>query len=287
MSASLQLTPVPVENAPMKWSASRLKMLLQCPRKFRFTYIDRVPQVVTAPLVFGKTMHRVVCEAHEEQMRGGTFPPLIEMLELFDGLWSEALTREKPFFRDTGPTSQAYATSGREMLRLFYKTQEGRIPLTVELPFEIEWEGYILRGLIDRVDEVRSKEGESALVVVDYKSGARKPSAGEARSDLQLTIYALVIQQMLGLPVERVEFHFLKSGTAIEALHYEESSKSLLRSALAYADVVAERDEYPACPGYWCRWCDYKVQCQAEGIATGRMEDDSVYLEVIPGARRR
>jgi RecB family exonuclease len=131
------------------------------------------------------------------------------------------------------------------------------------------------------VDEVQSASGETALVVVDYKSGNRKPTPREAQSDLQLTVYALALDEMLGLPVERVEFHFLRDGLTLESGRDEEAFNWLLGEVLGYASAAVERGRYPACPGYWCRWCDYQLQCQAEGIATGRLGDDSVYREVI------
>jgi len=285
--ATATLAAAPVEERRMKWSASRLKMLLQCPRKFRYAYIDGLPRLATAPLVFGQTMHEVVRQAHEAQMTGGKFPPVMEMIERFDGAWQEALERERPLFGPSHPAPERYATIGHEMLRLFHRTQEGRVPLLVEFPFEVEVAGHLLCGLIDRVDEVQAADGETALVVVDYKSGNRKPTPGEAEGDLQLTVYALALREMLGLRVERVEFHSLRDGNTLESRRDEAAFGWLLGEVLGYASRTAEREQYPACPGYWCRWCDYRKLCEAQGIATGRLGEDSVYQEVVRDGPRR
>lgn len=286
-ATSLNPTSAAAGKERMKWSASRLKMLLQCPRKFRYAYIDGLPRAVTAPLVFGQTMHEAVRQAHEAQMTDGKFPPVTQLIELFDGAWQGALDQARPLFGAHHPTPERYAAMGHEMLRLFHRTQAHRVPLLVEFPFEIEVAGHRLCGLIDRVDEVHTASGEPALVVVDYKSGSRRPTKAEAEGDLQLTVYALALREVLGLRVERVEFHSLRDGIVLESERDEAAFGWLLGEVLGYASRTVERERYPACQGYWCRWCDFQEQCQAEGIATGRLGEDADDREVNRDGIRR
>jgi ATP-dependent helicase/DNAse subunit B len=267
-----------------KWSASRLKRLLQCPRQFRYVYLDGLPTLVTAPLVFGQTMHEVICRAHEAQMESGQLPPLSELLPRFDALWEQALEEQEPLFRPSHPTPERYATTGHEMLRVFHAgNRDSEAPLAVEAPFEIEVEmrnqegvgaqgseTVMLRGVIDRLDEVRLASGESALVVVDYKSGQKKPSAFEVEEGTQLTVYALAASQWLGLPVERVEIHFLRDGLTLPSQRHQSSLDWLRRQVLPYAQSTLERGHFPPSPGYWCRYCDFSRQCQEENARGDR-----------------
>ncbi len=259
------------EKTPFPWSASRLKKLLLCPRQFRFAYIDRLPTVVTAPLAFGRAVHDAIKCAHEEQMVTGALPPVGEVIARFDALWEEALSGEV-LFRPSHPLPQRYRTMGHEALRVFHAlNRDASPPLAVELPFEVEIRGdddetYLLRGIIDRVDEVRGNGGEGALVIMDYKSGSRKLKPEEAQNDLQLTLYALALQQMLGMPVERVEFHWLRDGQVLASGRDEAAFSHLTGEVLPYAGKTLREGEFPPCPGYWCRWCDFQKPCQQEGI---------------------
>jgi DNA helicase-2/ATP-dependent DNA helicase PcrA len=221
------------EEAPLggrfKWSSSRLKRLLQCPRQFKYVYIEGLPTVLTAPLLFGKTVHEVICGAHDDQMESDKLPPLSDLLPQFDTLWNKGLEEHKPLFRPSHPTPERYVTIGHEMLRIFHAgNRDAQPPLAVEIPFEMEMEigkagtgtedskrKVTLRGVIDRLDEVSLESGEGALVVVDYKSGQKKPSSAEVEEETQLTVYALAAQQLWQMPVARLEIYFLRDGLAL------------------------------------------------------------------------
>ena len=263
------------DEARFPWSASRLKKMLLCPRQFRFAYIDRLPTVTTAPLAFGRAVHEAVRYAHEEQMIGGTLPPVRSLLEWFDELWTVAL-EEEVLFRPSHPTSYAYGTLGHQALRVFHALNGNAAPpLAVELPFEVEVHGrsvqgeeemFLLRGIVDRVDEVVTASGEAALVVVDYKSGSRKPKPEETHNDVQLTLYALALRQMLGMRVERVEFHLLRDGQVLASERDGAALDHLTHELLPYASETMVKGEFKPCPGYWCRWCDFQEPCYQEGF---------------------
>lgn len=261
--------PLPSEFAHtgrFKWSASRLKRLLQCPRQFRYVYIEGLPTATTAPLAFGRVIHEVVCAAHEAQMTDGGLPSPEALLARFDAGWEEILARQEILFRASHPAPERYVKQGHETLRVFHAlNQKAAPPLAVELAFEVEIGPHLVRGVIDRVDEVTGSEGERALVIVDYKSGTRRPTQTEAHSDVQLTLYAQALEKWLALPVVGVEFHALRDGTQIASTRGP-NQFHWLRDALSYGERVRAEGAYPPCPGYWCRWCDYQSQCQAEGL---------------------
>lgn len=264
MSSTLE-SPLPmeqavkVESAPMVWSASRLKKYLTCPRQFQYCYIDGLAAVPGALLVLGRVLHETILYLHEEQMITGKLPPLLQILEEFDSLWRRGLQTETPFFRSGGPSAEQSATAGREMLRLYHHEQKGKSPpLLVEMPFEVMAGDYRICGVIDRIDR-----GETGLIVTDFKSG-RKAAKGEIERDLQLTLYAYAAEQVLGLPVETVAWHFLKDGTVLRETRTPEQCADLIENLLPHVAMAVERGEFDLRPGYWCRWCDYREVCRAE-----------------------
>ncbi len=249
-----------------RWSASRLKRLLQCPRQFRYMYIEGLPTLTTAPLAFGRVIHEVVCAAHEAQMTSGGLPAPEALLARFDAGWEEILARQEILFRASHPAPERYVKQGHETLRVFHAlNQKAAPPLAVELAFEVEIGPHQVRGVIDRVDEVTGHDAERGLLIVDYKSGARKPNQSEADSDLQLTLYAQALEMWLELPVGGVEFHALRDGSRFASTRNRHHF-AWLGEVFAYGEHLRERGEYPPCPGFWCRWCDFQRECQAEGL---------------------
>lgn len=242
------------------WSASRLKMLLRCPRQFRYRYLDGIPALATAPLAFGKTIHEVLRVAGEAHMATGELPVVPEMVWHFAASWREALQGEEVYFAPTHPTCDQYLLLGGDILERFYDYYAHRPPpLLVELAFEVPFGDGSLLGFVDRVDE-----GPNGLVVVDYKSGKRKPTPAEAAHDLQLTVYALAVRETLGQEVERVEFHCLRDGSSLASTRDESALSCLLGNVRTTAEKTMERGEFLPRSGYWCNWCDYRELCRAE-----------------------
>ena len=225
------------------WSATRLKSLLLCPRQFKYAYIDLIPSVPTAPLGFGRVLHETLCFLHEHQMAERQLLSIIEVLQHFDRLWIQALDEEDPFFRIGAPAPEAHTTIAHEILRAFVSAQENNAPPVVaELAFEVETAGHRLCGIIDRVDE-----GESGLIIVDFKSGQRKPPLAEVERDLQLTLYAFAARQVLGQPVEQVIYYHLRDGSQLTTTRDASHFDWLRDTVLPHSVQLLEREQFPPC----------------------------------------
>lgn len=247
-------------DAPPHWSATRLKSLLLCPRQFKYAYVDLIPAVPTAPLVFGRALHQTLLFIHQQQMNGQELPSANETLLRFDALWQQALEEENPFFRTSAATPEQHTTLGHQILRGYLRSVEGtRPPMAAELSFELAIGDDRLRGVIDRIDEE-----EDGLVIVDFKSGARKLSPEEATRDLQLTVYAFAAQQLYGRSTARVAQYYLRDGTYQRSLRGPEDFAWLIADVLPYARRVLREVQYPARVGYWCNWCDFKAICKLQ-----------------------
>ncbi|MDO6575653.1 PD-(D/E)XK nuclease family protein, partial [Staphylococcus pasteuri_A] len=70
-----------------------------------------------------------------------------------------------------------------------------------------------VRGRVDRIDRRLDDEGNEELVVVDYKTSRRTCTEDEARSSLQLAMYAAATARSLRRPCTRVELHHVPSAT--------------------------------------------------------------------------
>ena len=261
-------------TGPPHWSATRLKSLLLCPRQFRYAYVDLIPSVPTSPLVFGKVLHETLLFIHHRQMDGQELPPASETLLRFDALWQQALEADKPFFRAGATTPEQHTKLGHEILRGYLHSVQGtKPPLAAELTFEIAVGDDKLRGVIDRIDEQ-----EDGLVIVDFKSGARKLSQQEVERDLQLTVYAFAAQQLYGRPTARVAQFYLRDGTYLRSLRGPDDFAWLVEEILPHARRVLRDDQYPIRTGYWCSFCDFREICRVE-----RQRDAEVQAERLRG----
>ncbi|WP_255952291.1 UvrD-helicase domain-containing protein [Streptomyces odontomachi] len=90
-----------------------------------------------------------------------------------------------------------------------------RAPYRVEVPFQIDLAGRVVRGRIDAVykEEKGDKEGDGADVtyeIVDWKTGRSQGPEGTAPADpLQLAIYRLAWAERHGIPLRSVRAAFV------------------------------------------------------------------------------
>lgn len=253
------LTPIPL-------SATRVKLFLQCARAFRYQYVDCIPTQLTGALAFGQVVHAVLHNLQQWSLAHGE--PLNEQVALyeFDRLWDEVVSTQNPLFKSNAELDE-YTALSRLILAGYVEAHlDGPLPILLEYPFEIllrdDTSGleYSLRGVIDRVDQ--SADG---LVIVDYKTGKRKPSPKQLSEDLQLTIYAFAVRQLFGQEVQRVVYYHLRDQSALTVERDDATLHTLETETLPYVAAGIGREEFAPQPGYYCRFCDYYQLCQEEG----------------------
>jgi putative RecB family exonuclease len=97
---------------------------------------------------------------------------------------------------------------------------------------------------------------------VDYKTGKPRKDT-DARKDLQLSIYALAVKEILELNPVRLTFHYLQNNeiqvTTRNAKQLDEAQKIVQEAA---ADIRA--GEFPPKLGFACRYCNFKSICPAQ-----------------------
>jgi len=234
-------------------SHSSISTYQQCPQKWKFRYIDKVPERPRSFFSFGKSVHSGM-EYLFAQMKE-SFPALEKVLTHYREGWLsegyETPAQEKWFFKE-----------GERILKGFYaKHKDDRKKVVdVELKFTIDIEGVPVTGYIDRIDETAS----GGLGIVDYKTG-KAFDKSRVRRDPQLTMYQLACRDVFGKEVETVTLYHLNSLTPLtvpaHTAHQEKELKALVVTA---AQGINEKkfEPQPEPTGY-CRWCDYMQICPA------------------------
>jgi RecB family exonuclease len=253
---------------------TRLASWLDCPRRYRMTYLDRPPAPKGPPWA-----HNSLGASVHNALAGWWRRPLAERTvagagALLDSGWI-----------DQGYASDAQSAQFRQAARRMVERYTAALdpaaePLGVERTVGARTEQIVLSGRIDRLDERRGPGGDTELAVVDYKTGKRPLTTDDARTSMPLALYALAAARMFHAVCRRVELHHLPTATTAAWEHTDEGIARQLRRAESIAAECAGADErfraglaaaevdsvFPPRPGPACGWCDYRQLCP-EGTA--------------------
>jgi putative RecB family exonuclease len=249
----------------------------ECPLRWKFLYVDRLPETPRGYFTFGRVVHTVLEEMvrplvtptarrvkegdaqrtlDEWHPTGTTRPPELtltreEMLALYDRSWSGD--------GYTSPEEESrYRTLGRDLLLRYYArlVHERPHPVSVEEHLEARWDGIPIHGYIDRID--RTPEG--GLEVVDYKT-SRELSGEDARQSDQLSIYQVLVESNYTEPVEGLTLYHLRSLTAHRVPPRPRTALRALHDRLGTVQDGIRAEAFEPTPGRQCSRCDFQSRC--------------------------
>jgi RecB family exonuclease len=245
---------------------SRLSTWLDCPRRYRMTYLDRPPPQKGPPWAHntvGAVAHLALArwwDLPEDRRTGPAARGLLDRAWQTDGFADgDQAARWKGF---AGDMVEHYAAA----------LDPAQEPVGVERTVAFKTGALAVSGRVDRVD----RRGEE-LVVVDYKTGRSSLTEDDARGSLALALYAVACTRTLRAPCTKVELHHLPSGRVLAWEHTPETLERHVGRAEAIAaeasaakeglDAGGDQDAlFPPRPSAVCGWCDFVRHCP-EGLA--------------------
>ena len=275
-----------------------------CPRRFRFTYLDR--KAKGAPWAHnsvGASVHNALRDWFVADPQTRTLDYAVERVE--QGWINEG-------FRD-GVQSREWRARAADMTVDYLREQDVQAePAGVERTVSTATHGMALSGRVDRIDLRDSADGGDELVIVDYKTGRRALDDNDARTSLALAIYVVAAAKTLRRRSRRVELHHLPTKSVSAFEHSPQTLERHLGRAQEIADEAATATEiwktrlnglaedaadgdasaiaaidevFPANPGTMCSWCDYRRWCPSgqdaseelqpwDGLARDSVQDD-------------
>jgi len=268
----LQLDGMPVRL--FSCTPSRLAAF-DCPRRYRFTYLDRPTPPRGAPWAHnavGASVHNALHlwwqlpVAHRTPDEGA---------RLVEQNWQNLGFRDDAQSLRTSVEAagwvERYLEAGPRQVGVEARSE----PIGVERTVAARTRRLAISGRVDRIDE----RGEE-LVVVDYKTGRRPLTEDDARGSQALALYVLGVRTTLRRPCCRVELHHLPTGTVAAFDHTDASlSRHVARAEATAEDIVTATDTlaagadvddvFPAVTSPGCSWCDFRAHCP-EGRAASR-----------------
>jgi RecB family exonuclease len=254
---------------------TRLSTWLDCPRRYRMSYVDRPSPAKGPPWA-----HNSLGAAVHNALAGWWRLPLAERTVAAAG------TLVGRGWIDEGFADQAQSAWFRQRATAMVEGYVAGLdpadePVGVERTVATRTDVIAVSGRIDRLDTRPAEDGAGTeLVVVDYKTGRHLLTVDDARSSMALALYALAAGRVLRRPCHRVELHHLPTGQVLAWSHTDESLARHLRRAEGIAEECAAADErgrdlpperydevFPPRPSPACGWCDYLRHCPEGGVA--------------------
>jgi putative RecB family exonuclease len=252
----------------LRLSFTRVDTFERCPRRYRYQYVDGLPQAPAPQLSFGSSIHAVLEWLYDR--KHPVLPSLEETLQTLYTSWDTAGYAEE----EREVQLEAYAHA-RAVITSFHGRveREGfRLPAATEAWFELPiGDDIVVVGAIDRVDV----DEDGALHVVDYKTNRKARTRAQVRTSLQLAIYALATEHLYGRLPSSVALDFVVPGVLVRVPLEELDLTGVPARLRAVAERIRAGEDTPV-PHRLCDWCDFQSICPAWTGPNGAAEDDEV-----------
>jgi RecB family exonuclease len=246
---------------------SKLSAFVDCPRRYRFAYVDRPTPPKGAPWAhnsLGASVHTALKNWYAVPVarRGAdVLPALLKATWVGEG------------YRDLDQERATYRRALDWLSRYVTTLDPHDEPLGVERVVATKTAVLAFNGRADRIDARPGPDGPEA-VIVDYKTGRSGLDADDARGSPALALYAFAAQRVFRRPCHRVELHHLPTATVVAHEHTDESlQRQVSRADDTARDIVSAEKAasagadpdlaFPANPGVRCGWCDFRRVCPA------------------------
>ncbi|WP_442930848.1 RecB family exonuclease [Micromonospora sp. NBC_00421] len=267
---------------------SKLGAYADCPRRYRYAYLDRPAPPKGPPWAhnsLGASVHTALKNWYAlpaDRRRPEALPALLK------GTW----VREG--YRDDEQERAAYQRALGWLEGYVSTLDPGDDPLGVERVVAVKTAVLAFNGRADRIDSRPGPDGPE-LVIVDYKTGRTGLDADDARGSQALALYAYAAERTFRRPCRRVELHHLPTGTvaghdhSVESLtrqltRAEDTARDIMAAERSVTDGVDPDEAFPTVAGPRCGWCDYRRTCPVGAQTPGREPWSAIDRPTTPAA---
>ena len=254
-----------------KMNVTALNNFLDCPLKFYYNNLVRIPGAVSESAQFGTAMHDALSFYYNRMMENDrVYPPKEELLNRFQ--WH--MQHNRQVF--TPESLTRFTEYGMKCLEAFYekyfKGKSGEF-IRTEIPMEAMLDEIPLKGFADKVQYWGNE-----VVITDFKTGSlekankrlefaeaehpRKPEGGNYWR--QAVFYKLLFNRQRGKAKElrSIEFHFIEPNAEnhfdIRQITVLPEHEEIVSNQITDTwQRIQSRDFYTGCGKEDCRWCNF------------------------------
>ncbi len=287
--ASDKLMEIPERYVPKHLSPSSASSYRECARRWKFRYVDRLPDPPGEPAVTGTFAHMVLEKLMQEPVENRTVD---RAKELARELWPKLEnSRDYQGLDLDDEASLKFRWNGWKAIEGLWDLEDPRevTVASTEQDVRVEINGVPFRGIIDRVDQT-----DDGLVVTDYKSGKAPSERFSSSYATQMLLYAAALTELEGRKPAKAQLLYLgQKAVEVEVTdeNLTEAVDELRTTWLAIMESCISQ-EFEASAGPLCGWCPFVAQCP-EGTAEvlhrdkiGKLRSDAPALERIAQAEK-
>lgn len=251
----------------MTYSNSSISCFETCPRKFKFTYIEKPPIVKKESIeaFLGNRVHDTFKKLYTD-VQAGKVCGLNELIIFFNKVWDENWKPEIEI-KKKEYTSYDYKKSGEDCItmycRRYYPFDTGTVvDLENKYYFNLDKHGkYKFMGILDRVMKIKDGYYE----IHDYKTTAKKNFAEGIENDIQLPLYQVGLGSKFP-DVKKVDliWHFLRFDITIKKSFDSEYIENIKMDTIKTIERIEAETEFRTKESPLCGWCDYIELCPAK-----------------------
>jgi len=246
---------------PAHLSPSSIGTWQQCPLKFRYSRIEKIPEPSTEAQLMGTFVHEVLENFYEMPSEERT---QINARSTTARLWNEKWAEEVEVLNLSPEGLHRFRWQSWWCIEALWELEDPQVlqPAAVEQRLTMQVDEAKVLGIVDRYNH----DDQGRIVVSDYKTGKKPRQRYEAEKRFQLLVYTDMLQQHLDAEVAVAELLYLKEKVkwAIEPTKAE-----LTRMRTTVVRVWNELQQacstgtFEAKRGILCDWCSYKTFCPA------------------------
>jgi putative RecB family exonuclease len=250
------------------YSHSRLASFEDCPRKFQYRYVLKIPSETESVEAFvGKRVHEVLERLYRAVGRGHV-PRLAQVVQRYLQLFDDAYDDARVTIVRTENPLDFYRDLGAQCLGNYYRAHypfdaDETLALEERVAFDLGKLGdrrVQFLGFVDRIARAR----DDSIEIHDYKTSARVPKQSDLDQDRQLALYQIGLAPRWGegQPV-RLVWHYVRHGRTCTSSRSPEQLDDLRDQTLTLVARIRDEKAFEARPSALCRWCEYRQRCPA------------------------
>ena len=237
-----------------------------CPLKYRLVYVDRVdPDFLPSNLVLGSSIHSAI-EGFYRTWQDGIRMDSKDVIGLFEEYFTSG-TEGKTL--EPGCKPEDVKNIGKSLIEVFARNVQPAEVVGIEEKFRIPLAdrdtGEFIIDLVGVFDLIEL-DTEGTPVVVDHKTAAKRFSAADLESNLQLTAYGLAsrqIHQIEGPVLLRIDA-MIKNKTPVFdqkfSIRTVSSDQKFVKLATDILQAMESEAFFPN-TGWQCGSCQVRSHC--------------------------
>ena len=248
--------PQLVKPDELRLSVSKIETYLDCPLKFKFSYVLGAPTPPKPYFDLGTSVHAVAEHLTKMQLDG--IAPTEKLgFEILEKEWNSA------GFSSETQENQA-KKNAKEMVKTLVKwlNENKNTPVAAEKSFLIKIADIPFNGVIDRIEKTPGDKYE----VIDFKTGAVRETSRSIKTDPQMNVYALGVQSLYNQLPNKTSLYYIKHEKVVENPIEKDQVESVKKTIEDTVKLILNQEFNPT-PSYQaCRFCDYQSICDAKEL---------------------